>query len=119
MISIREFQRLNVTRGLRWHGNTLDNWSVFEWAGAMCGEAGECANAAKKLKRLEQNLQTINEEARHYSTIEEAKSVVAKEAADTIIYGILLIHQCGLDAEDVIREVFNKKSEEYGFPERL
>jgi NTP pyrophosphatase (non-canonical NTP hydrolase) len=86
----------------------------------MCGEAGEAANAAKKLKRLETNMQTINEPGRHYETLQAAREAVAKEVADTIIYGLLLMARAGIaDPEAVIREVYNKKSEEYGFPERV
>lgn len=42
----------------------------------------------------------------------------AKEVADTILYGLLLMARVGVNMpEEVLREVFNKKSEEYGFPE--
>ncbi len=91
----------------------------MEWAGAMAGEAGEACNAAKKLKRIECSVTTVNEAGRHFDSIKEAQVAVCKEAADTILYAVLLILRAKGDPEEVIREVFNKKSEEYGFPERL
>jgi NTP pyrophosphatase (non-canonical NTP hydrolase) len=110
----------NVTRAKRWHFDGIEEWSPLEWAGAMAGEAGEAANAAKKLKRLESRIASINDEGRHFTDLESARAAVAKETADTIIYALLLMARVGItDPEAVIREVFNRKSEEYGFPERV
>lgn len=119
-MTINDFHNVNISRAKRWHNGNIDEWSALEWAGAMTGEAGEAANAAKKLKRIEQGLATINEAARDLRSVPEAQNAVAKEVADTIIYGLLLMARVGVtDPESVIREVFNRKSEEYGFPERL
>jgi hypothetical protein len=110
----------NLERCKRWHEKGIQDWSPLEWAGAMAGEAGEAANAAKKLKRIETNMMSINEEARSYATVGEARMEVAKEVADTILYGLLLMARVGIvNPEEVIASVFNKKSIEYGFPERL
>ena len=117
---INELFAANVTRANRWHKGGIEEWSALEWAGAMAGEAGEAANAAKKVKRLEHNLKSINHEGRHFEDVESAHHAVAKEVADTVIYGMLLMARVGVtDPEAVIRDVFNKKSEEYGFPDRL
>lgn len=94
----------------------MNDWNPLEWAGAMAGEAGEAANAAKKLKRMETGLSNIGE---RLTDIEITRQHVAKECADTIFYAIFLIQRVGYDAEETIRSVFNSKSEEYGFPERL
>lgn len=111
---------INVERAKRWHNAGTVEWNALEWAAAMCGEAGEAANAAKKLKRIEGNLATINEPGRHYHSIDEAQNKVAEEVADTIIYGLLLMDRVGVeDPEEVLRRVFNRKSDEYGFPERI
>ncbi len=120
-MNINDILKTNVERVKRWHPNGgIEVWSPLEWAGAMCGEAGEAANAAKKLKRVEDEIANLNVENRSLVTAEKAQAQVCKEVADTIIYGMLLMARCGCtDAESVIREVFNKKSEEYGFPERL
>jgi NTP pyrophosphatase (non-canonical NTP hydrolase) len=117
--TINKLSETNVSRAKRWLGGGLDEWNPLEWAGAMCGEAGEAANAAKKLKRMEDKICTINEEARHYTTLEQAKLEVAKECADTILYALLLIERVGHTPYEILSQVFNKKSEEYGFPERI
>jgi len=119
-MDIQQIFETNLSRCRRWHERGIEDWSPLEWAGAMAGEAGEAANAAKKLKRVETNMMSINESARHYTTIVDARMQVAKEVADTILYGLLLMARVGVSSpEDVLREVFNKKSEEYGFPERI
>jgi NTP pyrophosphatase (non-canonical NTP hydrolase) len=86
----------------------------------MCGEAGEAANAAKKLKRVDSKLQNINAPGRSLIDVEAARKQVAEEVADTILYGLLLMARVGVtNPETVIRDVFNRKSAEYGFPERV
>ena len=119
-LDIQTIFDVSLSRCARWHENGIQDWSPLEWAGAMAGEAGEAANAAKKLKRIETNMMSINESARHYTSVEDARLEVAKEVADTILYGLLLMARVGVNMPgEVIREVFNKKSTEYGFPERL
>lgn len=115
----------NLSRVEKWH--SLESWSPLEWAGAMCGEAGEAANAAKKLKRVTD--QIANEDGRLFGQQMSLgdqgalyRAQVIKEYADTLIYGVLLCASVGATPEEIeqtVRDVFNKKSEEYGFPERL
>lgn len=110
----------NVERCKNWHPGGIEEWSPLEWAGAMAGEAGEAANAAKKLKRVESKLQNINAPGRSLIDAEVARIAVAEEVADTILYGLLLMARVGVtDPECVMARVFNRKSEEYGFPERV
>jgi NTP pyrophosphatase (non-canonical NTP hydrolase) len=119
-MDINQLFDVNVSRANRWHPGGIEEWSALEWAGAMAGESGEAANAAKKLKRLECSIASLNDEGRHFATIAEAKIEVAKEVADTILYGLLLMARIGVtDPSQTIRAVFNKKSEEYDFPERM
>lgn len=125
MIDIREFQILNAQRAKRWHGDSAEaQWSVLEWCGTMAGEVGEACNAAKKLKRITD--QMANNDGRLFGQVTSLEEQhlhyelqVGKEAADAIIYGLLVFNKLGIDAESVIRDVFNKKSEEYGFPEKV
>lgn len=119
MLTIHNLVEQSISRANRWHNGDLKEWSALEWAGAMAGEAGEAANAAKKLKRLEDGIKSINEGHRQLANVNQAKQSVGKEVADTILYAVLLAARCGVDLESVLIEVFNKKSEEYGFPERL
>lgn len=133
--SIRHLQQVNTTRAARWHADGLDEWTPMEWAGAMSGEAGEVAgallaalhflkhageasNAAKKLRRVEKP-GTLNPDSRGTFTADEYRQQIAKEAADTVIYAALLCERVGIDLQDTIRQVFNAKSAECGFPERL
>lgn len=119
-LTLSQIMATNVLRAARWHPGGLAEWSPLEWAGAMAGEAGEACNAAKKLKRIDGQLQNINtEEGRSLTDRQAACHQIAKEVADTIIYGVLLVAAVGEDIEAVLVDVFNKKSEEYGFPERL
>lgn len=119
-VTLRALQEINVVRASRWHPGGLAEWSALEWAAAMAGEAGEACNAAKKLKRAETGIKNINHEpGRSLTDIEIARKAVGREVADTIIYGVLLAARCGVEIEAAVTEAFNRKSEEYGFPERL
>lgn len=118
-LSFVELFAANVARVARWHA--LNSWSPLEWAGAMCGEAGEAANFAKKLKRLVD--QIPNHDARCANpTFAEYKRGILHENADAAIYGVLMCASVGASAEEfqqAIRDAFNAKSIEYGFPERI
>lgn len=112
----------NLSRVEKWH--SLRDWSPLEWAGAMCGEAGEAANFAKKLKRLTSEIPNIDSRQKGAILLKEKRveayqKGIGCEVADTIIYGVLLCARVDVDLVACIREVFNAKSEEYGFPERL
>jgi hypothetical protein len=120
IVRINELFTTNVERCKKWHPGGIEEWSPLEWAGAMCGEAGEAANAAKKLKRVESKLQNINQPGRSLIDVDAARVAVSEEVADTILYGLLLMARVGIqNPERVIAKVFNRKSEEYGFPERV
>lgn len=109
---------INTSRAARWHGGGLDSWSALEWAGAMCGEAGEAANVAKKLKRLETEMPSMTA-ARGSDSKDELIKLLGKECADTLLYLVLLCARYDIDLWRAVVEVFNAKSEQYGFPERL
>lgn len=112
-MNISEFQKINKLRAQRW----VDNWSLLEWSGAMCGESGEAANFAKKIKRLTTDLP--NKQAGiDFKNLEELKKGLAKEVADSITYGLIILSEIDVDASKILAEVFNQKSIEYGFPER-
>lgn len=114
---LSEFQAINAQRARRWHHGDLSQWNFLEWAGAMAGEAGEACNVAKKLRRLD--LALPNREAGlSVSDADNLKAKLSQECADTIIYALCLLSALGADAESVIEGVFDKKSIEYGFPER-
>lgn len=121
-LTFQQLIQANLSRVERWH--SLDDWSVLEWAGAMCGEAGESANFAKKLRCVETEI--ANNDKRMFGLvvpkeqlIEVYRQGVGMEMADAIIYGALLCAKAKVDLVQCIRTAFNNKSMEYGFPERL
>lgn len=119
-LTIRRLIEANLSRVVRWHPGGLADWTPLEWAGAMAGEVGEACNAAKKLKRITGRIKNINtEDGRSLTSVKTASHKIASECADAVIYGVLLCASVGQDIEAAIVKVFNKKSEEYGFPERL
>ncbi len=120
-LSIRQVIDANLSRVHRWHG--LEDWTPLEWAGAMCGEAGEAANFAKKLKRVQSGIPNrdarIQEDLAVSRRIEQYRKGVGMECADAFIYSVLLCARVNVDLVACIKEAFNGKSIEYGFPERL
>jgi NTP pyrophosphatase (non-canonical NTP hydrolase) len=118
-VTLSRLQAMSNLRKNRWHEGDSRPWSTLEWAGAMCGEAGEAANVAKKLLRIDLGLR--GNEASERVVTDRAALVgrLANEIADTIIYASLLAAAEGIDLEQAIRDKFNAKSDEMGFPEHL
>lgn len=140
-VTLRDVINASVSRGDRWLAGT--EWTAADYAAAVAGEAGELAgavidlleieiktliiqyrvgemsNAVKKLRRIENEMRNLNEPGRQLATREEAIRKVGQEMADTILYLPQLAKKLGIDLEARVRETFNAKSEEYGFPERL
>lgn len=118
----------NVSRKLRWHGETDEfrafpmptaahrgTWSGADWSNAMAGECGEACNIVKKLRRHETHIGT------QYNTpeVEALLPALAEELADVVTYADLLADKYGIDLGRAVREKFNRVSEAQGFPERL
>lgn len=119
-LTFEEVITASTSRATRWYPGGLTDWSPLEWAGAMAGEAGEACNAAKKLKRIEDGILNVNtEDGRSLTEHNAACMQIGKEVADTILYAVLVCARVGVPLVPVLIDVFNKKSEEYGFPERL
>ncbi|HWL39402.1 MAG TPA: hypothetical protein VNO75_04115 [Gemmatimonadaceae bacterium] len=119
VLTIQTIQRINVERANRWHDGDFRQWSGLEWAGAMCGEAGESANLAKKLRRCELELDGNRFSDRKPACVEALVAELAHECADTFLYLTLLAARYDIDLATAVRDRFNAKSEEMGFPERL
>lgn len=120
MIDIAEVQAISAERAVLWHQpEGLEQWSSLEWAGAMCGEAGEAANVAKKLRRYE--LEIYNKGGSDYQPLdkEELLDKYGKELSDTFLYLVLCAARVGINLEREIVVTFNNKSREAGFPQRL
>lgn len=104
---------INITRCRRWHDP--DSWSPQMWGLAMCGEAGEVANALKKLHRHDEGIQQAADSKERDALVAN----VAMEIGDTAVYLDLLAQRLGLRLEDCVRDTFNRISVREGFPERL
>lgn len=115
---IQEVQRVSIERANRWHGGDFRQWSGLEWAGAMCGEAGEAANVAKKLRRVELAIDG-NAASERALVPAELRDKLASECADVFLYLVLLAARYDIDLTPAIVNTFNKKSVEMGFPERV
>jgi NTP pyrophosphatase (non-canonical NTP hydrolase) len=109
---------VNASRVLGWHG-VADKWSLLEWAGAMCGEAGEVANIAKKIRRVELGINPEAKGGNSEGNLAQFKIALGEEIADTFIYLNLLAHEAGIDMYDAIQTKFNAVSIRDGHPERL
>lgn len=120
---VDQFTVLNMNRARRWHKGGTEEWSVTDWFTATTGELGEAANAVKKLRRIQMGTANINEPGRHLTDIAQAAQVAQHELADTFIYMVILSEELrklgAADLSQAIRHAFNRKSEEYGFPERV
>lgn len=118
-ITLSQLQATNHARKERWHDGGAREWSVLEWAGAMCGESGEAANVAKKLLRIELGLG--GNVASEYVFTDRAVLLekLAGGIGDVVLYASLLADTSGIDFESAVRDSFNKKSIQLGFPERL
>lgn len=79
------------------------DWSLPEWTNAMCGEAGEAANIAKKIRRGDFS-----------NAVEDGRAKLGEELADVLCYAVLVAHRAGIDLEEAVQQKFNMVSERVG-----
>lgn len=115
MLTFEEFARINAARADRWHGADGDPWTLADWLVATCGELGEAANVAKKLRRIAGGTPGNKPE----DTEGALRDAFAEELADTLAYLFLTARAAGVDLETAAVEKFNAVSIKHGFPERL
>jgi len=111
MLDLAVLRAVNQERARYWHLKGRRSWSTLEWAGAMCGEAGEAANVAKKILRVDLSIDSANNEDRGL-----LKQKLAKELADTIIYADLVAASEGIDLAKAVVETFNQVSDRENMP---
>ena len=102
---LARLREMNVDRCEKSFGHGVDGWNVLEWAGAVCGEAGELANLCKKVRRGD--------------SIMAAEQKVADEIADCVIYLDLLAAKLDIDLEAAIASKFNRVSIRVRYPALL
>ena len=96
-----EFQQTNQRRCEAGFKSSVDDWNPLEWAGALCGEAGELANLCKKLKRGE-DIDIMD---------------LSDEIADVYTYLDLLATRLKIDMASAVASKFNRVSVKRGVPE--
>lgn len=118
-LTFARFQAINVQRCTEAFKHELGDWSLLEWAGAMCGEAGEAANIAKKIKRQDQG-HGGDWAKRRDPDAAALRQMLAKELGDVLAYAALLASAAGLDLGQCAAEKFDAISDEAGWKgERL
>lgn len=112
MDTLARLRELNLAR-VHLFGHNLRDWSLLEWAGAMCGEAGEAANVAKKIRRVDSGcLVNVGDESR-----DGLVRHLGTEIAGMIVYGDLLAAAAGIDLAKAIEEEFDRVSKRVLFLE--
>lgn len=81
----------------------------------MCGEAGEAANVAKKIRKFDLGLSQRAQKKDRSALV----FGLAQEIADTITYLAKLASQADIDLEEAVIYTFNNVSEREGFEERV
>lgn len=112
-ITFEKLLSINVSRCAKWHENGVDDWTPEKWITAIVGELGEMANVTKKLFRIRDGM--IGSKL----SVAELEQMEADEWGDTVLYLILFAAARRIHPTEALRRVFNRKSEELGFEERI
>jgi len=109
------FSEANRRRCEHPHGfnHRLDEWSTSDWMTAVVGEIGEAANIVKKLNRSRDGVPGNKQ------TDEELRVALRRELGDTFVYLDLMAQSLGFTIGEAAVEVFNSKSEEIKYWEKL
>lgn len=109
-IGFGDIRALNVARVPKF-GHSLNEWNILEWLGALCGEAGEAANIAKKIRRIDGGCSVNTGESSRSDMVKK----LGGELADIFIYLDLAAASEGIDLEAAIVQKFDEVSERVGF----
>ncbi len=111
-MDMKEFSAANLERCRSRQGfnHDLESWSLSDWMTATVGELGEAANVVKKLNRCRDGI-TGNTAPKS-----ALQASLRLEIADTFIYLDLLAQAAGFSLEDAVRDAFNAKSGQIGYP---
>lgn len=113
-LTFEEVMEINDERCAEWHKGD-ESWTDERWITAIVGELGEMANNVKKLFRAtDGSVGFLKGE-----TTEQLEAEIDKEWADTMLYMLLFASHRKIRASAAIREVFNAKSDQLGFSQRL
>jgi len=104
-LTFSELRKANVDR-CETSFHPVNEWNPLEWAGALCGEAGELANICKKMVRQGKRMGDQKSE--------EYIPAAAEELADVVIYADLLAARLGISLSEAVSKKFNKVSQKLG-----
>ena len=97
-------------------------WNAMEWACALTGEAGELANFAKKLRRVQNAMLRANSPAEAAALLPKQEALLAelsKELADVVLYADLMAAKLRINLEQAIIDKFAEVSLRKGVMDRL
>lgn len=114
-LTFKQLAKQNIARCEGSFKHHIDDWSLAEWTNAMCGEAGEAANIAKKILRKQNYLDRFTSDP----GVSTLRDELGKELADVVIYADLVAQRLGVDLGEVVVNKFNETSEKYNAVERL
>lgn len=114
-LSFATLREINARRSNLWMRGV--SWTRADWITALVGEVGEMANFSKKMNRIENGL--VGNVKVEDTDLEELRQGFNKELGDIMLYLDLLADSVGVDLAEITVEVFNRKSEQLGFEERL
>jgi NTP pyrophosphatase (non-canonical NTP hydrolase) len=104
------FSARNAARCRDGFKHNPEDWSPSDWMVATMGELGEAANVLKKLNRERDGINGNTE------TVAALRKKLRGEIADTFIYLDLMAQAMGFDLESAVRETFDAKSRQIGYP---
>ncbi len=113
-LDLAAFRALNVQRA-REGFRCYDNQPLTYWTTALAGEVGELCNMIKKLQRVERG---GVDGGSSYSAKDIDREMLKEEIGGIAIYLDLLASLLNIPLDEAIRDTFNRKSAQYGFPEK-
>lgn len=114
MVSFDELRDASMQRAHESFGHFM-KWGPTDWGNAMAGEAGECCNFVKKLRRLQTDPTEIPDTPEATELIDN----IGKEAADVVIYLDLLTARLGISLGEYVVSKFNEVSDRRNSSARL
>lgn len=105
---LNQLRKKNIERQSLWAG--AENVDILFRAVEFAGEAGEVANAVKKVYRAQNGIIGNNKD------ISDLMKNLIEEIGDVLITIDLLANEFDIDLEDAVKSKFNKTSNKVGIP---
>ena len=105
VLNFAELRAINAPRSKELFPQ-CQKWTASDWICALVGEVGEMANFIKKVNRGDK-------------TLDAARSDIAKEIADCILYLDLLATNLDIDMGQAVVDKFNEVSDRFDCDTKL